>query len=218
VSNSGETAIESSLGGLTDIRARWTRSRTRSPSSPSAPSRFRGIHADGEGPGRPVEHARAERRHRGGALGRARKGFAVVARENPQPPGSIHPGDQPGREILEDISGRSGGRWRSPRRNAEDRRRHVQQVALSGENLKQLSNIVKDQLGGPCGRSRRRSPSRTPASRRSSARSRPDEDDGRDDAAPGYHHRGGSVPEDLSQRVSDVVRASGVVHRVFGRR
>ena len=69
LSRTGEAALEQTLVGLNDIRTQVQEIAAKILELGERTVQIGEHHPDGEGPGGPVQHARAQRRHRGGALG-----------------------------------------------------------------------------------------------------------------------------------------------------
>jgi methyl-accepting chemotaxis protein len=144
VSTSGEEAIERSLGGLTDIRAQvedisqriaQLSERTQQIGSITATVKDLADQSNMLALNAAIEAVRS---------GEHGKGFAVVAREiRSLADQSIHATNRV-REILEDIGGAIRGAVAITERGAQKIEGGLLQVKASGENLRELSNIVKD--------------------------------------------------------------------------
>jgi methyl-accepting chemotaxis protein len=144
VSNSGETAIESSLGGLTDIRAQVDEIAHKIAQLAERTQQIGGITQtvkDLADQSNMLALNAAIEAVRSGEHG---KGFAVVAREIRSLADQSIQATNRVREILEDISGSIRGAVAITEKGTQKIEGGLQQVRVSGENLKQLSNIVKD--------------------------------------------------------------------------
>ena len=144
VSNSGETAIESSLGGLTDIRAQVDEIAHKITQLAERTQQIGGITQtvkDLADQSNMLALNAAIEAVRSGEHG---KGFAVVAREIRSLADQSIQATNRVREILEDISGSIRGAVAITEKGTQKIEGGLQQVRVSGENLKQLSNIVKD--------------------------------------------------------------------------
>ncbi|HEX9603154.1 MAG TPA: methyl-accepting chemotaxis protein [Myxococcales bacterium] len=144
VSNSGETAIESSLGGLTDIRAQVDEIAHKIAQLSERTQQIGGITQtvkDLADQSNMLALNAAIEAVRSGEHG---KGFAVVAREIRSLADQSIQATNRVREILEDISGSIRGAVAITEKGTQKIEGGLQQVRVSGENLKQLSNIVKD--------------------------------------------------------------------------
>ncbi|MFL5312092.1 MAG: methyl-accepting chemotaxis protein [Myxococcales bacterium] len=144
VSSSGETAIESSLGGLTDIRAQVDEIAHKITQLSERTQQIGGITQtvkDLADQSNMLALNAAIEAVRSGEHG---KGFAVVAREIRSLADQSIQATNRVREILEDISGSIRGAVAITEKGSQKIEGGLQQVRVSGENLKQLSNIVKD--------------------------------------------------------------------------
>jgi methyl-accepting chemotaxis protein len=144
VSNSGENAIESSLGGLTDIRAQVDEIAHKITQLSERTQQIGGITQtvkDLADQSNMLALNAAIEAVRSGEHG---KGFAVVAREIRSLADQSIQATNRVREILEDISGSIRGAVAITEKGSQKIEGGLQQVRVSGENLKQLSNIVKD--------------------------------------------------------------------------
>jgi methyl-accepting chemotaxis protein len=144
VSTSGETAIESSLGGLTDIRAQVDEIAHKITQLSERTQQIGGITQtvkDLADQSNMLALNAAIEAVRSGEHG---KGFAVVAREIRSLADQSIQATNRVREILEDISGSIRGAVAITEKGSQKIEGGLQQVRVSGENLKQLSNIVKD--------------------------------------------------------------------------
>ena len=144
VSNSGETAIESSLGGLTDIRAQVDEIAHKITQLSERTQQIGGITQtvkDLADQSNMLALNAAIEAVRSGEHG---KGFAVVAREIRSLADQSIQATNRVREILEDIAGSIRGAVAITEKGSQKIEGGLQQVRVSGENLKQLSNIVKD--------------------------------------------------------------------------
>ena len=144
VSNSGETAIESSLGGLTDIRAQVDEIAHKITQLSERTQQIGGITQtvkDLADQSNMLALNAAIEAVRSGEHG---KGFAVVAREIRSLADQSIQATNRVREILEDISASIRGAVAITEKGSQKIEGGLQQVRVSGENLKQLSNIVKD--------------------------------------------------------------------------
>ncbi len=139
-----ETAIESSLGGLTDIRAQVDEIAHKITQLSERTQQIGGITQtvkDLADQSNMLALNAAIEAVRSGEHG---KGFAVVAREIRSLADQSIQATNRVREILEDISGSIRGAVAITERGSQKIEGGLQQVRVSGENLKQLSNIVKD--------------------------------------------------------------------------
>jgi methyl-accepting chemotaxis protein len=144
VSSSGENAIESSLGGLTDIRAQVDEIAHKITQLSERTQQIGGITQtvkDLADQSNMLALNAAIEAVRSGEHG---KGFAVVAREIRSLADQSIQATNRVREILEDISGSIRGAVAITEKGSQKIEGGLQQVRVSGENLKQLSNIVKD--------------------------------------------------------------------------
>jgi methyl-accepting chemotaxis protein len=144
VSTSGEEAIERSLGGLTDIRAQvedisqriaQLSERTQQIGSITATVKDLADQSNMLALNAAIEAVRS---------GEHGKGFAVVAREIRSLADQSIQATNRVREILEDIGGAIRGAVAITERGAQKIEGGLLQVKASGENLRELSNIVKD--------------------------------------------------------------------------
>ena len=144
VSNSGESAIESSLGGLTDIRAQVDEIARKIAQLSERTQQIGGITQtvkDLADQSNMLALNAAIEAVRSGEHG---KGFAIVAREIRSLADQSIQATNRVREILDDISGSIRGAVAITEKGSQKIEGGLQQVRVSGENLKQLSNIVKD--------------------------------------------------------------------------
>jgi methyl-accepting chemotaxis protein len=144
VSSSGESAIESSLGGLTDIRAQVDEIARKIAQLSERTQQIGGITQtvkDLADQSNMLALNAAIEAVRSGEHG---KGFAIVAREIRSLADQSIQATNRVREILEDISGSIRGAVAITEKGSQKIEGGLQQVRVSGENLKQLSNIVKD--------------------------------------------------------------------------
>jgi methyl-accepting chemotaxis protein len=144
VSTSGEEAIERSLGGLTDIRAQvedisqriaQLSERTQQIGSITATVKDLADQSNMLALNAAIEAVRS---------GEHGKGFAVVAREIRSLADQSIQATNRVREILEDIGGAIRGAVAITERGAQKIEGGLLQVKASGDNLRELSNIVKD--------------------------------------------------------------------------
>ena len=144
VSTSGEEAIERSLGGLTDIRAQvedisqriaQLSERTQQIGSITATVKDLADQSNMLALNAAIEAVRS---------GEHGKGFAVVAREIRSLADQSIQATSRVREILEDIGSAIRGAVAITERGAQKIEGGLLQVKASGDNLRELSNIVKD--------------------------------------------------------------------------
>jgi methyl-accepting chemotaxis protein len=144
VSTSGEEAIERSLGGLTDIRAQvedisqriaQLSERTQQIGSITATVKDLADQSNMLALNAAIEAVRS---------GEHGKGFAVVAREIRSLADQSIQATNRVREILEDIGGAIRGAVAITERGSQKIEGGLLQVKASGDNLRELSNIVKD--------------------------------------------------------------------------
>ncbi len=144
VSTSGEEAIERSLGGLTDIRAQvedisqriaQLSERTQQIGSITATVKDLADQSNMLALNAAIEAVRS---------GEHGKGFAVVAREIRSLADQSIQATNRVREILEDIGSAIRGAVAITERGAQKIEGGLLQVKASGDNLRELSNIVKD--------------------------------------------------------------------------
>jgi methyl-accepting chemotaxis protein len=144
VSSSGEQALESTLGGLTDIRAQVEEIAQKIAQLSERTAQIGGITQtvkDLADQSNMLALNAAIEAVRSGEHG---KGFAVVAREIRSLADQSIQATNRVREILEDISGSIRGAVAITERGSQKIEGGLGQVKQSGENLRQLSNIVKD--------------------------------------------------------------------------
>jgi methyl-accepting chemotaxis protein len=144
VSSSGESAIESSLGGLTDIRAQVDEIARKIGQLSERTQQIGGITQtvkDLADQSNMLALNAAIEAVRSGEHG---KGFAIVAREIRSLADQSIQATNRVREILDDISASIRGAVAITEKGSQKIEGGLQQVRVSGENLKQLSNIVKD--------------------------------------------------------------------------
>jgi methyl-accepting chemotaxis protein len=144
VTNSGETAIESSLGGLTDIRSQVDEIARKIAQLSERTQQIGGITQtvkDLADQSNMLALNAAIEAVRSGEHG---KGFSIVAREIRSLADQSIQATNRVREILEDISASIRGAVAITEKGSQKIEGGLQQVRASGENLKQLSNIVKD--------------------------------------------------------------------------
>jgi methyl-accepting chemotaxis protein len=144
VSASGEQALESTLGGLTDIRAQVDEIAQKITQLSERTAQIGGITQtvkDLADQSNMLALNAAIEAVRSGEHG---KGFAVVAREIRSLADQSIQATNRVREILEDISGSIRGAVAITERGSQKIEGGLGQVKQSGENLRQLSNIVKD--------------------------------------------------------------------------
>ena len=144
VSASGEQALESTLGGLTDIRSQVDEIAQKIAQLSERTAQIGGITQtvkDLADQSNMLALNAAIEAVRSGEHG---KGFAVVAREIRSLADQSIQATNRVREILEDISGSIRGAVAITERGSQKIEGGLGQVKQSGENLRQLSNIVKD--------------------------------------------------------------------------
>ena len=144
VSSSGEAAIERSLGGLTDIRAQVDEIAHKIQQLSERTAQIGGITQtvkDLADQSNMLALNAAIEAVRSGEHG---KGFAVVAREIRSLADQSIQATNRVREILEDIGGAIRGAVAITERGSQKIEGGLLQVKQSGENMQQLSQIVKD--------------------------------------------------------------------------
>jgi methyl-accepting chemotaxis protein len=144
VSTSGEQALELTLGGLTDIRAQVDEIAQKIAQLSERTAQIGGITQtvkDLADQSNMLALNAAIEAVRSGEHG---KGFAVVAREIRSLADQSIQATNRVREILEDIGGAIRGAVAITAQGSQKIEGGLTQVKASGENLKQLSNIVKD--------------------------------------------------------------------------
>ena len=144
VSSQGEAAIELSLGGLTDIRSQVDEIAQKIVQLSERTAQIGGITQtvkDLADQSNMLALNAAIEAVRSGEHG---KGFAVVAREIRSLADQSIQATNRVREILEDISGSIRGAVAITEKGSQKIEGGLLQVKVSGENLRQLSNIVKD--------------------------------------------------------------------------
>src|SRR5947207_6280414 len=144
VSASGEQALESTLGGLTDIRSQVDEIAQKIAQLSERTAQIGGITQtvkDLADQSNMLALNAAIEAVRSGAHG---KGFAVVAREIRSLADQSIQATNRVREILEDIGGALRGAVSSTGRRSPKVEGGLMQVKQSGENLRELSNIDKD--------------------------------------------------------------------------
>ncbi|HWE24434.1 MAG TPA: methyl-accepting chemotaxis protein [Myxococcales bacterium] len=144
VSNTGESAIESSLGGLTDIRAQVDEIARKISQLSERTQQIGGITQtvkDLADQSNMLALNAAIEAVRSGEHG---KGFGIVAREIRTLADQSIQATNRVREILEDISASIRAAVAITEKGSQKIEGGLTQVRVSGENLKQLSNIVKD--------------------------------------------------------------------------
>ncbi|MBS2021425.1 MAG: HAMP domain-containing protein [Deltaproteobacteria bacterium] len=144
VSSSGETAIERSLGGLTDIRAQVDEIAHKIAQLSERTAQIGGITQtvkDLADQSNMLALNAAIEAVRSGEHG---KGFAVVAREIRSLADQSIQATNRVREILDDIGGAIRGAVAMTERGSQRIEGGLLQVKTSGENMKELSQIVKD--------------------------------------------------------------------------
>jgi methyl-accepting chemotaxis protein len=144
VSSQGEAAIEKSLGGLTDIRAQVDEIAQKIAQLSERTQQIGGITQtvkDLADQSNMLALNAAIEAVRSGEHG---KGFAVVAREIRSLADQSIQATNRVREILEDIGGAIQVAVSITERGSQKIEGGLMQVKQSGENLRELSNIVKD--------------------------------------------------------------------------
>ena len=144
VSSQGESAIEKSLGGLTDIRAQVDEIAAKIAQLSERTQQIGGITQtvkDLADQSNMLALNAAIEAVRSGEHG---KGFAVVAREIRSLADQSIQATNRVREILEDIGGAIRVAVSITERGSQKIEGGLLQVKASGENLRELSNIVKD--------------------------------------------------------------------------
>src|SRR6267142_1709927 len=142
--SSGEAVVEQSIGGLAAIQSQTGEIGERIRSLEESAKQIGGITStvkDLADQSNMLALNAAIEAVRSGEHG---KGFAVVAREIRSLGDQSIQATNRVREILEDISGSIRGAVAITEKGTQKIEGGLQQVRVSGENLKQLSNIVKD--------------------------------------------------------------------------